>query len=184
MSSEVHSSDAESIAARGTFAGSLSTRLASEADAQRRADEIVARQGSPTWILGGLEVELEAFSSSSDTHQLLDLEVHDLVRVVDLPPEGPASEALLWLEGWRESIEPDSWRIAYAVSDYCRTVGSAFWDDLPSSQTWDTTDPELTWNGAVCLAPPPANTARWDAVDPATRWDTVSPVNVQWDQWG
>jgi hypothetical protein len=183
MSGEVHAFDLESIAERGTYGGDLTTRLASEADAQRRADEIVARQSTPAWILAGVAVELAFVLSPSDTRQVLALDVHSLIRVTDLPVEGPAQEALLWVEGWQETIEPDSWSIAFATSDYCRSAGSAYWDDVPAAQTWDTTDPSLTWNSAVCLVPP-AGGERWDATDPAVRWDTVEPDNVTWDSWG
>ena len=180
---ELRSTDPVSVTEFGTFAASLSTRLVAEHDARRRADELVARQSRPAWIIGGLELDLY-YLDSFTVNQLLDhLEVHTLIRVVGLPPESPATEAYLWVEGWRESIDPGSWILQLAVSDYCRTAGAEPWDAMAQSMTWDTADPAMTWDGAVCFPPSFESGASWDEAEPGTRWDDVGS-SIGWDSWG
>jgi hypothetical protein len=183
---EVSASDPASISAYGTFGQSLTTQIASAADAQRRADELVARQAAPAWVLGGLEVNLAALDLN-ETKGVLGLEVHSLVSVTGLPEGSPATSAMLWVEGWRETVEAlddgsVSWVIGYATSDYCRTAAPPLWDDLPAADTWDTLDPALTWNAAVCMAPEPSK-GRWNDVPASLRWSNIWPNSITWDTW-
>lgn len=178
---EYHASDADMVAQYGVYGGSLSTRLQDEADAIKRADIIIARQARPIWVVSGVEVNLN-FLTENEASALINVDVHSLIKLINLPATSPVSEALLWVEGVRETIEPDSWLFSMAVSDYCRTAGATRWNDLPQSLTWDTLDPNMTWNEVSCIAPDPVGGA-WDTTDPALRWDTVSS-NVLWDQWG
>jgi hypothetical protein len=180
---EVHVSDPASISARGTFGASTSTALATAVDAQKRADLAVSRQASPTWILGGIEVDLGILDAPTTT-ALLALEVHALVNLTGLPATSPAVSALLWVEGWRETVQGVeggvAWMIALATSDYCRTSAPPRWDDLQPGVTWNTIDPARTWNSSTCVPPQPPHgrwndapsSVRWDAVDPATTWQT------------
>ena len=181
---EVSAHDQASIDARGSFGASLSTSIATAVDAQKRADLIVARQAAPWWVLGGLELDLYLFDTAT-TGAILGLEMHDLVSITGLPEGSPFTSALLWVEGWRETIEGVdggvAWRITYATSDYCRTAAPPLWDDLPPSLTWDTVDPARTWNGATCLPPQPPR-GRWNDVPSSIRWDTVDPA-ATWDSW-
>ena len=182
---EVHATDPVSIAARGLYGASLTTRIATELDAQRRADTVVVRQARPTWVLEGLEVDLELFTLD-EVRALLELDVHGLVSVTGLPAGSPATSALLWVEGWSEDIVATqgggvSWRVAFATSDYCRTAGTPRWDDLPAAETWDTLDPGLVWDSAWCIPPQPSR-GRWDDVAASTRWDQLPPA-LTWDAW-
>lgn len=178
---ELHVTDDVSINARGTFGASTTTAIQSNSDAKKRADEIVARQANPGWILGGLAVDL-AYLPDNDIPVLLSTEMHDLIAVSELPPEGPATDAILWVEGWREVIEPESWTIAYATSDYCRTAAAAHWDDIAQSETWDSINSNMIWDKAVCF-PPFVSGGRWDDTPATDRWDTLDPL-ITWDNWG
>jgi hypothetical protein len=181
---EVAAHDQGSIDARGTFGASLSTGIATAVDAQKRADVIVARQAVPSWLLGGVEVDLYLFDDAM-TAELLELEVHDLVSVTGLPQGSPMTSAPLWVEGWRETIEGvdggASWRIAFATSDYCRTSAPPTWNDLPPSLTWATVDRARTWDRSTCLPPQPSY-GRWNDSPSSLRWETVDPA-VTWDTW-
>lgn len=180
---EVHALDQASIDASDTFAASISTSISLQADAQKRANEIIVRQADTSWILGGLEVDL-AFLPETDILALLSIvNIHDMIAVIGLPPDGPAADTLLWVEGWHETIEAESWRIAYATSDYCRTAAFARWDDMIQSVTWDSVDPTLVWDKAACFPPLTAGGSAWDQTPATTRWDTVDPA-INWDQWG
>jgi hypothetical protein len=182
----VTASDPASIAARGTYEAKLTTQLATVTDAQRRADEIIARQSVPTWVLGGLELDLALLDHAHTVALLETLDMHELVAITGLPDTSPATSAALWVEGWRETIEgvPGgglSWRVAYATSDYCRTSAPPNWDDLPPELTWNGLDPARTWNTALCIPPQPSR-GGWDDAPATVRWDTLAPT-VTWDTW-
>jgi len=164
------------------YAASLSTRIASLADAQKRADAMVARQAEPAWIFGGLELELAApWWGLAESAAILELDMHSLVSVTGLPAGSPATSALLWVEGWAERVEPGSWGLSLFTSDYCRTASYARWDDLDAGITWDSIDPARTWGGASCIPPQPAR-GRWNDVPASQRWDTTDPA-ITWDAW-
>jgi hypothetical protein len=183
---EVTATDQGSIDERGLYGESLTTAIATAGDAQKRADTMVARQAVPAWVLGGLELDLAELDAER-TRELLELlEMHTLLSITGLPEGSPATSALLWVEGWRETIEgvpggAIAWSVAYATSDYCRTAAPPLWDDLPASMTWDTVDPARTWNSAVCIPPEPSR-GRWNDVPASLRWDTVDPA-ATWDTW-
>jgi hypothetical protein len=184
---EVVASEDASIAARGTYAVSMTTRIATVADAQRRADEIVSRAAEPAWILGGLELDLGLLDPAQLNAVLTAIDVHSLVSITGLPAGSPATSALLWVEGWTETIEGTeagagiAWHVSYATSDYCRTAAAPRWDDLEPTRTWDTVDPAMTWNRASCIPPQPS-TGRWNDVPASLRWDLIGDPPT-WDTW-
>jgi hypothetical protein len=177
---EVHVTDAASVAELGTFGASLSTRLASAADANARAQLIAVRQSRPAWVLAALALDLY-WVNPLLTLELLGLEVHDLVAVTGMPAGAPMTSALVFVEGWTETISPGAWQIELAVSDYCRTAPAPAWDDLDPALTWDTLNPAQTWDSSTCV-PPYVGRGRWADVPSSLRWDQVAPSET-WDTW-
>lgn len=177
---EVHVTDPASIAARGVYAGSLSTRLASEYDAENRALLTLARQAEPAWILDGVAVHLQMIpdDAATSTGEVLDLEVSSLISVASMPVGSPYTETVLWVEGWTETIASGAWRIEFAISDYCRTAALQTWDDVDATTTWNTA-PDISWDDVGCVPPVVAGDS-WNAVPAATHWDTV-PATITWD---
>ena len=177
---EVHVTDAASIVDLGTFAASLSTRLASAGDANARAQIVAVRQSRPTWVLASLGMPLEWLDAQLSL-ALLELEVHDLLSITGMPAGAPMTSALVFVEGWSETIAPGSWQIELAVSDYCRTAPAPSWDEVDPLVTWDTLDAGLTWDASTCV-PPYVGHGRWADVPSSLRWDLVAPSET-WDTW-
>jgi len=176
---EVHVSNQASIDALGLFGASLSTTLATVQDAQARAGYIVARQAQPVWGFVGETFQLDTRLLDAPTiTALLDLEVGSLIRVTGLPAGSPYTSALLWVEGWVETITGSSWELALATSDYCRSAGTVRWDETDPAVTWDNIGTQA-WDTATCLPPRPS-TGRWNDVPASLRWDLASGT---WDTW-
>lgn len=176
----VRATNPTSIAQRGTYALSISTRIESAADANARAALTVGRRAYPSWALEGVELELTILDAAM-VAAILGLDVHSLVSVTGLPAGSPAPSAYLWVEGWHETIEPTSWLLAMATSDYCRSGAYSRWDDVEPAATWDTMDPATTWDDTACLPPrPPAG--RWNDVPASLRWNQNPPATT-WDSW-
>lgn len=178
--SEIHVTDPTSIAARGLYATTLSTRLASAYDAENRGLLILARQADPAWILAGVAVDLQLIpeAAATPTAEVLNLEMSSLISIQEMPTGSPYTETILWVEGWTETITWGAWRIDLAVSDYCRTAAQEIWDDVDATTTWDTAE-DITWDDVGCVPPTTAGDS-WNAVPSAEHWDTVDPT-ITWD---
>jgi len=185
---ELHVTQASSISTYGRYDASITTRLQDQAAAQQRADLILARQAVPAWVLSGLGLPLELLPAEdwSLVVALLTLDVGSLLSVTGLPAGSPYTSALVWVEGWTETIEaavgggPGHWQIDLATSDYCATAAVPRWDDVDAAITWDTYG-SATWDGASCLPPTPSR-GRWDDTASSLRWDTVDDT-ITWDTW-
>jgi hypothetical protein len=185
---EVRYTDPASIAARGTFAASLSTQLANAGAATNRATYTVTRQAEPVWILEGLRMALEWITTPGLSAALLGLEMHALASVTGMPAGSPYTSALVFIEGWTETLEPaedgsgvGSWLIEFATSDFCRSQTPPRWDVVDPAITWDTIGAGYTWDTIRCL-PPSTARGRWHDVPASLRWDQV-PAATSWDTW-
>jgi hypothetical protein len=166
----------------GRYEYSTTVELADAVDAVAATNLILTLNGAPVWMLQELPIDVAGLPAA-DTSTILGLEVHTLIRVNGFPVTGSTPTAVVaWVEGWTERLAFGVHDLTMIVSDYCRTVPPPRWNDVPTTQTWDTTDPGMTWDKSACWGPPvytglwdsvPAS-LRWDQVDPATRWDDVA----------
>lgn len=163
---EIHVTDPDSVATYGTYAATLDTRIAGRGDAHSRGLLVLARQATPAWVLSGVGINLELISKlrggeiteeedEAMTAATLNLEMHQLISVADMPDGSPYEATMLWVEGWTETIVFGSWRIDFAVSEYCRTAALTLWDQVDAAVTWNTA-PDVTWDELRCQTPTPA----------------------------
>lgn len=154
-----------SVGKFGRFNYSTTTELAALADAQAFGDLLLARNSTPVWVMASLPVDIKGLDDAR-YNALLGLDMHSLLTLTGLPAIGAApTSAVLWVEGWHETLSWDSHEIELVVSGYCRTVPAPRWDDV---------DPSWLWGGGLVLAERRRNTARNPklGVD-ATDWATA-----------
>lgn len=169
----------ESRAKWGRYGYSVTTELAEWVDAFAASSLILAQNAGPVWMLNALPVDVAGLTVA-ETHALLALDVHSLLRVTGLPYTGSAPTSLAaWVEGWTEHLSFGVHELELTVSDYCRTVPGPRWNDLPTATTWNTVTG--TWDEWACVGGPVANEGRWDDVPASTRWDQVAP-DLAWDE--
>ena len=162
----------------GTYGVSVSTQLAALEDAQAMGDLLLVRISAPVWLLGALPLDV-ANLSEADTAALLGLEMHSLLTVTGMPAAGSVpTSALLWVEGWRETLAWGVHSLELVVSGYCRTSPPPRWDDVNPATTWDSVG-AITWDDAACMGPQP-NLGRWDDQPANLRWDQIAPAKT-WD---
>lgn len=171
-----------SIARYGRAELTAETELAAEADATAMGNLLLTRNFSPVWIMSALPIAL-ADLDAERTGAALSLDLHALLSLSGLPAAGTApTSAVLWVEGWTETLEHGRHELELLVSGYCRTVPAPQWDDIDPAMTWDTvTPPDLTWDQATCIGPIPSF-GRWSDVPASLRWDQVEPA-ITWDTW-
>lgn len=137
--------DWTSITLYGLYEYSVGTQLAAYADANTLAQDSLARRAYPSWDMATLPVDVAGLDAA-DTATLLALDMHALLELTGLPVAGGApTGARLWVEGWREQLDPGAHTLELAVSSYARSAGAATWDTW-GTDTWDQTDPALTWD--------------------------------------
>jgi hypothetical protein len=176
-----HAVNTTSQARYGVYDYSVTVELAALSDAVAATSLILTQNGTPVWMLQELPVDVAGLTAA-ETHTLLGLEVHSLVRVGGLPETGQTPTSIAaWVEGWTERLAWGVHELTLAVSDYCRTTPPARWNDLDSSMTWDTA-PGI-WDTAGCIGAPSPNLGTWDTVPASVRWDQVDPA-LAWDQAG
>lgn len=170
----------DSIAAYGRYEFTTTTELVALADASAFGQLLLTRNRVPVWIMSVLPVDVAGLSAA-DTTALLNLEMHDLISLTGLPGAGKApTSALLWVEGWNETLSYGEHELELVVSGYCRTAPAPRWNDLLDTMTWDGMG-ELTWDDATCLGPQPSQ-GRWDDVSASVRWNQIAS-NITWDTW-
>ena len=173
-------SSAPSIAKFGRVAYSVTTQLATLADASAMATLLTTRNAEPVWLLDGIGLDLSVLDPAKQA-AVLGLDIHDLINVTGFPVGGPATSAALWVEGWTEDIAHGSHVIALAVSGYCRTSPPPRWDDVAPTRTWNTVPDTWTWDNVYCIGPS-LSFGRWSDVPASFRWDQLAPT-VTWDTW-
>jgi hypothetical protein len=170
---------ADSIARFGRYGLSTTTELAAAGDATAMGSLLLARNGTPVWILGELPVDVKNLGLA-DTEALLSLDMHSLLALTGMPAVGNApTSTSLWVEGITERLAWGEHELSLIVSGYCRTVPAPRWDDVLPTMTWDTAPG--TWDEATCLGPQPSQ-GRWTDVPATLRWDQV-PATTTWDTW-
>lgn len=169
----------ESQALFGRYHYSVTTELATLADASALASLILVQNGAPVWMVNALPVSV-ADLDAAQTTALLGLDVHSLMRVSGLPETGATPTSIVaWVEGWSERLAFGLHDLEITVSDYCRTAPPPRWNDTDPALTWNAYG-SGTWNDAACVGSPTANRGLWDDVPASQRWDTLDPA-LTWD---
>ena len=128
----------DSINRWGRYGYSTTTTLAELVDAESVGRLLLARNGSPVWVMAALPVDVTGLDAAR-YDALLGLDVHSLVSLTGLPSLGTApTSSALWVEGYKETLTYGGHELELTVSGYCRTVPAPRWDDA---------DPEWTWGG-------------------------------------
>lgn len=170
----------QSRAKYGRFDYSTTTELATFDDAKALGQMLIARNRQPVWIMAALPVDLDGLSEA-DTQTVLSLEMHSLISLTGLPAgAGAPTTAVLWVEGWTETMAWGSHSLELLVSGYCRTAPAPQWDQVAPEMLWDSMG-SMTWDDSACFGPQP-NLGRWADVPASTRWDQVAPATT-WDNY-
>lgn len=136
---------AGSIAQHYRAAASITSQLATEADAETFARTLVGRRSRPRWSTPGITVDIARTVDAPTAAALLALEFGDLLEVTGYPAAGPFSTARLWLEGWTESITRREWRLALDVSDFALTVSPLRWSEVDLGTSWSEVPAGVRW---------------------------------------
>jgi hypothetical protein len=140
--------DTFSIGRFGLQAGRLSTILASQSDAEARAEDFLFSHSQPNRELNRISINLLTPMTDETLDGVISLRQNDAVRLVGAP-------ASVLPDGFRGFVEGVSWRISQFdatvtlnVSNENLSFGSVLWGQVDATITWDDVDPALTWADA------------------------------------
>jgi hypothetical protein len=128
----------------------LSTLLASESDAQARADDFLFSHSRPSVELQEVGVNLRGPLEDSLRDDLLTVNSNDYLRVSGLPSKlGFGQSGFLgFVEGIRITIDDFRAEISLLVSDESLSFGSVLWGQVDATIAWEDVDAALTWANA------------------------------------
>lgn len=150
---DVEDREAESYA--GVRAVNVDSILTTAGDAERVADQLIARLGA-SWRISGLVVADSDFAVPDATAaRTLVMLLDGVTRggqpllLTDLPDWSPTGVAApVYLEGGSYAFVAGGWELDLIVSRAAGQGQNATWDQIPNDPAWiwDAWDPALTWD--------------------------------------
>mgnify|MGYP001429852385 CR=1 FL=1 len=145
--------DTASQTAHGIRSVTLDTQLAYLADAQLRAEQVVARLANPRYQLSGVSVLVHDLDAPTRT-AVLGLRCGDRAIVLGLPRPAPTTDWLGVVEGWSEQYSLDrfdestaveSHILTLALSDPRASFATVQWSAVTGTRTWSNIHATVPW---------------------------------------
>lgn len=118
-------------------------------DATLRASRILAGYSEPTWITNPITVELTSVSTAANVAIMLQLEVGSPLDLQEVTDEIDVVPADVFLEGYVETINANTWSMDLYVSDVRLTRTPQQWEDVTPTLAWSSVSGTLTWYDAI-----------------------------------
>jgi hypothetical protein len=139
--------DDASIATFATMDDSLSTDLVGLVDAQYLADARFAALAAPSPSFPDLRADLWLTVPRSSGAGVLYCNPTSLLGLTNLPPGIPINAAgLVVVNGYTETISPDSWAFTFAVYDPIHSATRKLWNLAPDTASWDAAPADIGWD--------------------------------------
>lgn len=140
--------DTASIATYGRRKYDLVTELHGAADAQERAEQILAAQAQPLWNLGQITVLMNQLTTEQldDTLALLN---GSRIIINGLPAGSPYDQFQGIVEGWSDSYTPGQHLLTLSLSDPRASYQTCTWGDVDVTLEWGQVNATLDWYNAV-----------------------------------
>jgi hypothetical protein len=151
-SQQVTDDDPDSIALYGSLAQNIQTSLENGADATTQAAFYLALRAYPRANFESIRYPLGSPNvSDSDRDSLLGVFMGMPVNIADLPVN-MGTNFQGFVEGWRFSAGYNSLAIDLYVTPIAYSLDAFRWNDVPTSETWNTLSPTLDWLNATVVA--------------------------------
>ena len=149
---QVTASEIASIATYGTLAQNIDTTLKHTADATSQAAFYLALRAYPRAGFNAVSYQLGSPElSDSDRNSLINVFMGMPVNLTDLPTNmGTAFQG--FVEGWSFQAGYNSLSITLYLTPISYSLDSFRWNDVASSETWNTLNPTLDWLNATVVA--------------------------------
>jgi hypothetical protein len=149
---EVSATDSASIALYGSLGQSISTTLETTTDATNQAAFYLALRAYPRANFNSINFQLgNSNITDGDRDSLIKVFMGMPVNITDLPMN-MGSNFQGFVEGWSFSAGYNSLDVALYITPVSYSLDASRWNDVASSETWNTLSPTLTWINATVVA--------------------------------
>jgi len=141
--------DATSVATYGKLAQIVQTSLEHAVDADSQADRYLALRAYPRAVFGGITYPLSSPEiDDTDRDNLINIFMGQPIHIDDLPSNmGSVFEG--FVEGWTWSVTYGNATLTINLSPTEFSLVTLRWNQVLSSETWNTLSSTLTWEQAI-----------------------------------
>ena len=151
--SSVDVRDEQSIGLYGSLAQIFTTRLKNTDDAEDQADFYLELRAYPRAVFDSITFDLtNAQIDDTKRDSLIGVFMGMPVNITNLPLNMNSGNFQGFVEGWTLQAAYNELSIQLFVSPISFSLQAMRWNSVPSTETWSTINPTLTWENATIVA--------------------------------
>ena len=136
--------DSASIALYGRREYLLDTTISNVGDAVTRTGQIILAQSNPLWNLGQISILVNLLDAATTT-AVMKLISGSLLRIYNLPAQGPYYDYTGIVEGWADSYAGGNHTLTLSISDPRFSYQILKWADVIPNLPWGSVYDEARW---------------------------------------
>ena len=140
----VQQTDSASIAAYGRREYLLNTTISNVNDATIRGGQVITAQANPLWDLGQISILVNLLDAAT-TLEVMKLISGSLLRIYNLPAQGPYDDYTGIVEGWADSYNGGNHTLTLSISDPRFSYQILKWQDVIPDITWGEVYAQTQW---------------------------------------
>lgn len=140
----VQQTDSASIAAYGRREYLLNTTISNVNDATIRGGQVITAQANPLWDLGQISILVNLLDAAT-TLEVMKLISGSLLRIYNLPAQGPYTDYTGIVEGWADSYNGGNHTLTLSISDPRFSYQILKWQDVIPDITWGEVYAQTQW---------------------------------------
>jgi len=144
----VQQTDSASISAYGRREYLLNTTISNVSDATIRGGQVITAQANPLWDLGQISILVNLLDAATTT-AVMKLISGSLLRIYNLPAQGPYSDYTGIVEGWADSFNGGNHTLTLSISDPRFSYQILKWDEVIPDITWGEVYAQTQWYEVV-----------------------------------
>ena len=140
----VQQTDSASISAYGRREYLLNTTISNVSDATIRGGQVITAQANPLWDLGQISILVNLLDAATTT-AVMELISGSLLRIYNLPAQGPYDDYTGIVEGWADSYQGGNHTLTLSISDPRFSYQILKWEDVIPDITWGEVYAQTQW---------------------------------------
>ena len=136
--------DSASIALYGRREYLLDTTISNVGDAVTRTGQVILAQSNPLWNLGQISILVNLLDAATTT-AVMKLISGSLLRIYNLPAQGPYYDYTGIVEGWADSYAGGNHTLTLSISDPRFSYQILKWADVIPSLPWGSVYADAQW---------------------------------------
>lgn len=136
--------DSGSIALYGRREYLLDTTISNVGDAVTRTGQVITAQANPLWNLGQISILVNLLDAATTT-AVMKLISGSLLRIYNLPTQGPYDDYTGIVEGWADSYAGGNHTLTLSISDPRFSYQILKWSDVIPDLTWGSVYDQTRW---------------------------------------